>query len=753
KGLAEGAGAALLAEEAVQTADLAALGAWISSQPAWSDMPFIVLIRHGGGPERNPVAARLSNLLGNVTFLERPVHPPTLISVVRTALRGRRRQYDARARLEELRAGEEHYRNLFENIDAGFCTVEMRFDEAGRAVDYRFLEVNPAFEKHTGLTDAAGRWMRDLAAGLEQEWFDAYGRVAMTGEAVRFESQAVALGGRWFEVRAFRVDDPRLRRVAILFNEISERKRLELQLRRLNETLESEVADRTAERDRVWRNSRDLLVVLGIDGVFRAVNPAWTAILGHSSEDVVGRSLLDFVWPEDAELTRAWLDDAAGAPEPANFENRCRNVDGTPRWISWRASSEGDLLYAYGREITAEKRQAAALAQAEDALRQAQKLEAVGQLTGGVAHDFNNLLTIIRSSVDFLRRPNLAEDRRRRYVDAISDTTDRAAKLTGQLLAFARRQALKPEVFEVGDCLRGMNDMLETVTGPRIEIMFELPDGDCFVRADRSQFETALVNMAVNARDAMNGEGALTIRLGRAASSPKAAGQPGPKARFVAVALQDTGAGIPAATLQHIFEPFYTTKEVGKGTGLGLSQVFGFAKQSGGDVTVSSELGHGATFTLYLPEAEAALEPDAKTPERLEPAVDGAGRRVLVVEDNVEVGRFATQTLQDLGYVTTWALNASEALSKLREAGAAFDVVFSDVVMPGMNGVDLGRQIRRELPDLPIVLASGYSDVLAQEGHAGFDLLHKPYSVEQLSHVLRSVTQRRRARSRATGAS
>ena len=379
---------------------------------------------------------------------------------------------------------------------------------------------------------------------------------------------------------------------------------------------------------------------------------------------------------------------------------------------------------------------------AEEAMRHSQKLEAVGQLTGGVAHDFNNLLTIIRSSVDLLRRPDLPEERRRRYVDAVSDTVDRAAKLTGQLLAFARRQALKPEVFEVATQLRKVADMLDTVTGTRIRIVTELPDDACFVRADLSQFETALINMAVNARDAMNGQGVLTLSLRCGLAMPPIRGHAGGAGPFVAVTLADDGPGIPEANLGRLFEPFFTTKEVGKGTGLGLSQVFGFAKQSGGDVAVASGTA-GAAFTIYLPqvEPEGNADQDSPAPEQL---LDGAGRRVLVVEDNVEVGRFSTQILQDLGFETTWTANAEEALEKLGGDGEGFDVVFSDVVMPGMGGIALAMNIRRRIPDLPVVLASGYSHVLAEEGTHGFELLQKPYSAEALSKTLRRVALRRR---------
>ncbi|PAX06790.1 hybrid sensor histidine kinase/response regulator [Sphingomonas lenta] len=388
---------------------------------------------------------------------------------------------------------------------------------------------------------------------------------------------------------------------------------------------------------------------------------------------------------------------------------------------------------------------------AEEALRQSQKLEAIGQLTGGVAHDFNNLLTVIRSSADLLRRRELTEERRRRYVDAISDTADRAAKLTGQLLAFARRQALRPEVFDVAARVDGVADMLRTVLGARVELTIEGRCRPCPVEADAAQFETALVNMAVNARDAMDGEGRLTIGIDEAHALPPVRGHSGAEGEFVIVSVADTGAGIPAEVMERIFEPFFTTKEVGRGTGLGLSQVFGFAKQSGGEVAVDSEPGRGTTFRLYLPKIDAAALAEDRRTEGGAPAA-GAGR-VLVVEDNSAVGEFAAQLLEDLGYETVLAGNAGEALGMLEGAEEPFDLVFSDVVMPGIDGVDFGRRVRERWPGLPVVLTSGYSHVLAQDARHGFPVLHKPYSVEELSRVLREASWGRpRPGSRARGA-
>ncbi len=372
---------------------------------------------------------------------------------------------------------------------------------------------------------------------------------------------------------------------------------------------------------------------------------------------------------------------------------------------------------------------------AHEALRQAQKMEAIGQLTGGIAHDFNNLLTVIRGSADLLRGRDLPEEKRKRYVDAISDTADRASRLTGQLLAFARRQALQPEVFDAAARIKEISEMLRTVLGPRVKLALEVECDDCFVNADPVQFETALVNLAVNARDAMEGEGAFNISLSSTDTG---------EMRYVAVAVQDTGHGISRDQIERIFEPFFTTKGVGKGTGLGLSQVYGFAKQSGGEISVESEPGTGARFTLCLPAANPSLAPPKLSTDTAAPH-SGRGR-VLVVEDNEDVGAFATQLLGDLGFEPTLASSAEEALEHLGDQHN-YDVVFTDVVMPGMSGVELGRTLRKRWPSLPIVLTSGYSHVLVEEGRHGFPLLQKPYSVEALARALREAQSQGASRS------
>jgi len=591
-----------------------------------------------------------------------------------------------------------------------------------------------------GSTDGAG-WAGIFHPDDQERAWGMWRHCLATGEPYHIEYRLRHRSGqyRWVLGRAQAVRDEagRITRWFGTCTDIQEIVEAREVLTRSREELEREIAERTEERDRIWQNSNELMGVFGFDGSRRAINPSWSRVLGYDEEWLLNTPMMEITHPGDRPRLAAAIKGLARGERLVDFEDRLRHVDGSYRTISWTGVPGDGVFYGIGRDVTEHRR-------AEEALRQAQKMEAVGQLTGGVAHDFNNLLTIIRSSIDFLRRPNLPEERRIRYIDAISDTVDRAAKLTGQLLAFARRQALKPEVFDVPERIRAVTDMLRTIVGSRIRIVIDITCERCFVEADVTQFETTLVNMAVNARDAMDGEGTLRVHVDSLSKMPSIRGHAGGPGRFVAVSISDTGSGIAADQLVHIFEPFFTTKEIGKGTGLGLSQVYGFAKQSGGDVAVESTVGQGTTFTLYLPRTERGIASGAEDERRgVGQDEEGRGRRVLLVEDNLEVGRFSTQLLQDLGYETTWAANASEALTLLEEDATRFDVVFSDVVMPGMSGIELGREIRKHYLHLPVVLTSGYSHVLAEEGRHGFELLHKPYTVEDVSRVLRRMTRGR----------
>ena len=515
----------------------------------------------------------------------------------------------------------------------------------------------------------------------------------------------------------------------------------EAQLRALNQDLESQIVERGRERAMTWAVTSELLSVIDLrTGCFNRVNPAWAATLGWTPQEMEGSPFSDFVLPDDSRRSADAFDAVRDGNPVSRFDNRYRTKDGGIRWLSWVAVPFEGKLYSSARDITDERAQTDKLALAEDTLRQAQKMEAIGQLTGGVAHDFNNLLTVIRGSVDLLRRPELSSDRRARYIDAIGDTADRAAKLTGQLLAFARRQSLTPETFDCGRSIADVVSMVRTLTGTRIGIETIVPDDPCFVLADKGQFDTAIVNMSINARDAMDGEGELTIVVGPVSGIPEIRLHPPVAGDFVAVTISDTGSGISPENVVRIFEPFFTTKGLGHGTGLGLSQVIGFAKQSDGDIRVERREEGGTTFTLYLPRV--AMDGSHAEVEETHPlTITGDGVCVLVVEDNSSVGEFAVQALRELGYDTILALNADEALAELDKDCDRFHIVFSDVVMPGMSGLDLAQEVWRRHPRLPVILTSGYSHVLAQNGRHGFELLHKPYSIEQLSRVFRkSIT-------------
>ena len=491
-------------------------------------------------------------------------------------------------------------------------------------------------------------------------------------------------------------------------------------------------------------------------GRMKGEQPGWAALTGQSYDQYQNFGWAAAVHPDDAQPTIDAWNEAVAARKTFVFEHRVRRADGAWRLFSIRAipalNEDGSVREWVGvhTDITALRdltenleslvaAEVAARAKTEEALRQAQKMEAIGQLTGGVAHDFNNMLTVIRGSSEVLRKPDLPEEKRRRYLEAIIETSDRAAKLTSQLLAFARRQALKPEIFGVNLRVDGIADMLRTVLGSRIALEIASAPEDCFIEADAAQFETALVNMAVNARDAMDGEGQLRIEVSCSQGAPLQRGHCATDEIFVAVAVKDTGQGIAPENLSRIFEPFFTTKELGRGTGLGLSQVYGFAKQSGGEVNVASKPAEGTTFTLYLPKAEKPSEATAGTARSSPP--EGRGR-VLVVEDNQQVGEFARQILEDMGYETALAVDAPAALKCLEENEGAFDVVFSDVVMPGMGGVDLGRRIRERWPGLPVILTSGYSDTLAADARHGFPLIRKPYSLDELARAIRLAAER-----------
>jgi two-component system NtrC family sensor kinase len=364
---------------------------------------------------------------------------------------------------------------------------------------------------------------------------------------------------------------------------------------------------------------------------------------------------------------------------------------------------------------------------AEAALRQAQRLEAIGQLTGGVAHDFNNLLMIVSGSAQRLRR-DTTDEKQIRLLDMINNATQRGESLTRQLLAFSRRQTLQPSAIDLSEQLPKLKDMLSRSLRGDIEIRVAVPDRHCTVKVDPSEFELALLNLAFNARDAMPSAGTLTIAVKPVVLRGKAA-EEGLRGEFVAIRVTDTGDGIPHDVLPRVFEPFFTTKEEGKGTGLGLSQVYGFAKQSGGTATVTSTVGRGTSVTLFLPRTfEVPVPSPAPADMVAEPQCAGTA---LLVEDNAEVAEVGRSYLEQLGYKVELAASAPGALELLDREKV--DLVFSDILMPGgMNGFDLAHAIRARYPHMPVLLATGFSSSAQDAVHQGFEVLQKPYDIAAL---------------------
>jgi two-component system, NtrC family, sensor kinase len=386
---------------------------------------------------------------------------------------------------------------------------------------------------------------------------------------------------------------------------------------------------------------------------------------------------------------------------------------------------------------------------AEGALRQAQRLEAIGQLTGGVAHDFNNLLMIISGSVQRLRG-ELSDKKHKRLLEMIMTATHRGETLTRQLLTYSRQQTLTPQVIDLSQRLPAVRELLARSLRADIDIKVDVPDGICAVRVDPGELELAILNLAVNAKDAMPKGGTLSIRA-KTVTLKGEASEEGLSGEFVAIRVADSGEGIPAHVLARVFEPFFTTKEIGKGTGLGLSQVYGFARQSGGTATISSTEGRGTTVTIYLPRSHEA-PPVPVAQEKAEAPADSLGT-ILLVEDNSDVAEVGSGMLRQLGYRVRSVANAQAAMAALR-LDADVDLVFSDILMPGgMNGLDLAREIGDRFPDIPVLLTTGYSASAKDAVHRGLIVLQKPYDLEALGRNIREAVDSARARRQVAQAS
>ena len=650
---------------------------------------------------------------------------------------------EQQATAEALRQSGARFRAIQETSIDGFMMLESVRDGPGLNIldspitDFRWLYANEAAERMISKPRSwfLGRRLLDEMPGNREEGlFDAYVQVVETGApwtrefTYRHEGLDIYL-----RAVAAKVGDG----FAISFADLSERRQAE-ELARENEARFRVLADSMPQM--VWSTLPD--------GYHDYYNARWYEFTGVPAGSTDGEAWNGMFHEDDQARAWARWRESLATGEPYEIEYRLRRHDGVYRWTLGRALPLRDLSGAIVRwvgtctdiedtkqaaevlarsraelERLVEDRTAALMREvderrkAEEALRQGEKLQAIGQLTGGIAHDFNNILQVVTSGATLLNRPTLTEDRRKVILDGITNAAQSAKELTSRLLAFARKQSLKPEAFDLNGRLTGMSELLRHTLGSRITLETDLASDLWPAVADVSQLEVAILNLSINARDAMQEKGGTlsfqTRNATLAATSERAAGD------YVRLAVADSGVGMSPAVLARVFEPFFTTKELGKGTGLGLAQVHGFSKQSGGDIDVESAAGEGTTIIIHLPRAAraaiAAMAPShTKDPAPAHPKQEAAGRTVLVVEDNPDVATFAGGMLKELGYTTRCAANADQALALL-DAGEQVNAVFTDVVMPGeMNGLQLANIVRVRYPDIAIVLASGYSEAEAE---------------------------------------
>lgn len=674
-----------------------------------------------------------------------------------------------RAAEAALRQSEERFSAILQTIEAAFAIVQVKFDADDRPVDYQFVEVNPAFERQTGV-DLHGKWVTEFAPELERFWFDAYGHVAKTGEPASFESYAQAFG-RWFDVRAVRVGAPADRRIAILFNDVTQRHDAEDRLR-VSESLARENVQRV-----------QLALAAG------AIIGTWNWDLrtdrftvdegfarGFGLDPALGRERLSLeqiitsVHPEDRPGLIAAIDEVIARGGAYAHQYRVRRADGRYYWIEANGrvdhSPEGIALSFPGvlidvedrRSIEAERDRATAalralndtlelrvaertaeLIHAEEKLRQSQKMEAVGQLTGGLAHDFNNLLAGISGALDLMGM-RIAQGRLNdidKYMLAAQSAAKRAAALTHRLLAFSRRQTLDPRPLDVNLLVEGMTELIQRTVGPSILVETVSAPDLWPASVDASQLENAILNLCINSRDAMPDGGRIIIETANQWLDAEAAlANDLPAGEYLSLTVTDTGTGMAPGVIAKAFDPFFTTKPIGEGTGLGLSMIYGFAKQSGGQVRISSELGKGTSMCIHLPRYHGEAGASTAAPAQSAAALTGSCGTILIVDDEPTVRLLLTDVLGDLGYTLIEAADSLTGL-KLLQSDVGIDLLITDVGLPGgMNGrqmADAGREVR---PGLKTLFITGYAESAALGNSslgAGMQVLTKPFSIDILA--------------------
>jgi hypothetical protein len=644
-------------------------------------------------------------------------------------------------------------------MDEGFCIIEFLDGPHGPLSDYVHIEANAAYARHAGITNAVGQRVRQMVPLEADGWVELYRDVLTTGKPIRFQRELVATG-RHLELSAFRIEPPELRQVAVLFQDVTPRRKAEVALKQLNETLEARVAEALAERKvlaGVVESTDALVQVLDMNFCLVALNSAAAEEFKRSFgvEPRPGDNLISLMQEQPDEQERArsvWtralsgeefvaFAAVAGASGKRQFEMRFYTLKD--------ANGRQNGAYQFVYDVTARHAEQERLRIAEEALRQSQKMEAVGHLTGGIAHDFNNMLAVIISSLRLAqRRLDRGETDIREFIGSAMGGAQRAATLVSRLLAFSRQQPLAPVITDANALLGGMEEVLRRTIPESIRIEFVRAGGLWKIFADPHGLENALVNLVVNARDAMPLGGRLTIETANAFLDDNyaAAHQDVTAGAYVQIAVTDTGSGMDADVVARAFEPFFTTKGVGAGTGLGLSQVYGFVKQSKGHVKIYSEIGVGTTVKLYFPRqhekpAEKALVPDAATVMR----TPGAGQLVLVVEDDDDVRRLTVDTVRELGYSVISAESGRKALALLLQH-ADVALLMTDVVMPEMNGRQLADEAVKIKPALKVLYTSGYTrSAIVHNGaiEEGVELIVKPFTFEGLGAKLAAMLEHR----------
>jgi PAS domain S-box-containing protein len=498
--------------------------------------------------------------------------------------------------------------------------------------------------------------------------------------------------------------------------------------------------ERQRDHDRLWNISQELMLVRDGTGTILSVNPTATRLLGWKPADMVGKSVFDFMHPDDQTRTADYVARQSVTDDVIAIQNRYRAADGSYRLFDWRGVTENGVVHAVGRDITAEHQAAQELLSAEEALRQAQKMEAIGQLTGGIAHDFNNMLAGIIGSLDVIQRRIAAGrfDDLARFINGAITSSKRAASLTQRLLAFGRRQALDIRPVEVGQLVSSLHDLLRRTLGEAITIQAIVPPTSCWAQADAAQLESAILNLAINARDAMPSGGDIRLNVqSRTIAADTARLKRG---EYIAVTVSDTGSGMPPEVMAKAFDPFFTTKPIGQGTGLGLSMIHGFMGQIGGDVTIDSAPGQGTTVTMFLPQARHADTPQASSPA-FQPSKSLASGTVLVVEDDPAVSMLVVSLLDELGLKSVVAVDGNAGLSILQSA-IRVDLLISDVGLPGLDGRQLAEHARQVRPFLKVLFLTGYAEgaaLRAADLQPGMRLMTKPFEMAALGQMIQDM--------------